>query len=324
MSRIMRVSVCTTLYNEKGNVRQFLDSLLTQTLTPDEIVIVDGGSTDGTTGILQEVAGSTPVIRLIVDPACNIKHLPSPVARGRNIAIQEAHGEIIAVTDAGCKVDPRWLEEIVRPLLHDDSIDVVGGWYEPWVETPFERCAATVSFTTTKTQIARGQFPSSRSIAFRKNLWERVGGYPEVVLTAEDSLFNAKWKESGAGFAFAERAIVYWKPRGSFRPLCRQFYRYSVGDALSGIHGALHARWAAKFLFLLVLLVLGVVGSPLFLVLAAIMVIGYGSFLWARRTDRGLFFCPVVLKIVIDAIRVAGYLKGLFKRRFRRAHSFSL
>ena len=192
----MKSSVCTTVYNEADNVREFLTSLLSQSLPPDEIIIVDGGSTDGTFDL--QIANEHGCIRLIQDPTCNLKYIPSPIAHGRNIAIEKAQGQIIAVTDAGCRVNPLWLEEIVRPFQDiDPSIEVVGGWYEPWVETPFERCAATVSFTVTKRAIAQNRFPS-RSIAFRKSLWERVHGYPELSYAAEDSLFNERWKQSGA------------------------------------------------------------------------------------------------------------------------------
>jgi glycosyltransferase involved in cell wall biosynthesis len=320
----MDISVCTTVYNEANSVREFLASLLAQSLPPGEIVVVDGGSTDGTYDVLRAFADQHACIRLIHDPTCNRQHMASPIAHGRNAAIGEAHGEIIAVTDAGCRLDPHWLEEIVRPFREDPSVEVVGGWYEPWIETPFERCAASVSFTVTKEALARHMFPSSRSVAFRKSLWERVGGYPEVTYVAEDSLFNERWKQAGARFVFTDRAVVYWKPRGTFAALCRQFFRYSQADALSGIHGSLHLRWASKYLMFLVLVVMGFVWHWLGLVAAAALMLSYGFYLWLKRADKQLLFCPVVLKIIIDATRVAGYITGKITSLFGRAHTLSL
>src|SRR5437867_1340563 len=146
----MTVSLITTVLNEVESLGPFIDSLLVQTREPQEIIVVDGGSSDGTIDMLQKISERVPRVRLLVDPTCNINYSTSPVARGRNVAIRAAHGDIIAVTDAGCKLDPHWLEELTGPFSDDRQVDVVGGWYEPWVETRFEKCAAQVTFTVRK------------------------------------------------------------------------------------------------------------------------------------------------------------------------------
>ncbi len=311
----MKISVISTLLNEAGSVELFLTSLLSQTKKPDEIVIVDGGSRDGTIDIIQKVARRNPSVRLIVDPECNIRYTPSPVAKGRNIAIRSATGDILAVTDAGCRIDPAWLENITEPFYRDESIDVVGGWYEPWVDTKFERVAAAVTLTVTKKGIVEDYFPSSRSIAFRRRAWEKVGGYPEIALTAEDALFDKNLEQIGARYIFTDKAVVYWKPRGNLKSLLRQFYRYSKGDAICGIQGKMHARLFTKFLLFFLMIFVGIVTSEKFwLYLAGISVVAYMLLITHSSSYRGIRLRLSVTKIAMHVARLLGYCVGILKR----------
>jgi glycosyltransferase involved in cell wall biosynthesis len=103
---VMQVSVVVTVYNERSNIRRLLASLAQQTRPPDEIVICDGGSTDGTADVIRGFVcahgDNLPPLRLLVEPGANI-------SRGRNLAIAAAHGPIIAVTDSGVRLSAGWL-----------------------------------------------------------------------------------------------------------------------------------------------------------------------------------------------------------------------
>ncbi len=92
----LSVSVVATVRNERATIAAFVDSLIRQTRSPEEIVIVDGKSTDGTTEILEHYAAEHGII--VISTRCNI-------AEGRNIGVRSARGDVIAVTDAGCRVD---------------------------------------------------------------------------------------------------------------------------------------------------------------------------------------------------------------------------
>src|SRR5574337_1466512 len=99
------ITIVATVRNEAGTIAAFVDSLLAQTHEPDQIIIVDGESTDGTLQILREYE-TRGQIRAISKP-CNI-------AQGRNLGIAAATTTHLAITDAGCKVSSDWLEHIVR------------------------------------------------------------------------------------------------------------------------------------------------------------------------------------------------------------------
>src|SRR4051794_18303940 len=99
----MKVSLIFTLLNEASTIQRLLNSINAQTRQPDEIVIVDAGSSDSTVNIIDTWSASTALpVQLILVPGANI-------SRGRNVAIERASNDVIAVTDGGCALKDDWL-----------------------------------------------------------------------------------------------------------------------------------------------------------------------------------------------------------------------
>ncbi len=221
----MKVSLICTLKNEESSIKEFLDSLLSQSRPPDEIIIVDGGSTDKTVEIIKSYIGGGAPIKLLIEKGINI-------AQGRNIAIRNSKYDIIASTDAGCRIDKHWLENIIKPFKDNPDTEVVSGWYEADTESVFERCVAELTYPKLRRVLSNpdGFLPSSRSIAYKKEAWQKVGGYPEWLYTAEDTLFDLSLKKAGFKFTFSPNAIVYWKPRPNLYQIFKQTFLYRRGD----------------------------------------------------------------------------------------------
>jgi glycosyltransferase involved in cell wall biosynthesis len=224
------VSLITTVFNEAENIERFLESYREQSVYADEFIIVDGGSNDGTTEIINKFATMFPTckIHLVIDKSCSRKYSSGPIAQGRNNAISLAKGNIIAVTDAGCVLDENWLKEIVAPF-GDEQVDVVAGWYEPMIGNLFQARYAEVMLSK-KPNIGDDFLPSSRSIAFHKSCWEVIGGYPTETFTAEDTMFDLRLKERGFRFFFNGDAYVYWECPRNLREAIKKEYLYSFGD----------------------------------------------------------------------------------------------
>ena len=131
----VKVSLVTTFRNEEDGIENFLDSIFGQSRLPDELVLVDGGSSDRTLSLVEEYTArevrGVPV-RLIVDRGSNI-------SAGRNRGIREASHEVLAVTDAGCSLEKDWLQCIVTPIERDPGIDIVAGSYRVDAEGLWER-----------------------------------------------------------------------------------------------------------------------------------------------------------------------------------------
>ncbi len=102
------VSVVMTVKNESDGCALTLKSLSHQTRAPDEVIVVDGGSTDATLQVIHSFEASNLRVRLIEAPGANI-------ARGRNIGTEAATCEIIAATDSGNgEAETRAAERVFR------------------------------------------------------------------------------------------------------------------------------------------------------------------------------------------------------------------
>jgi glycosyltransferase involved in cell wall biosynthesis len=227
----IKISLITTLFNEACNIDRFLDSYKAQTKYADEFVIVDGGSSDGTIEKIEKFTSENKIlnIKLIVDKTCSKKFVAGPIAKGRNVAIENASYKHIAATDAGCVLDSRWLEEIVKPF-EDESVDVVSGWYETQITNEFQKIYASIAMPKLETVDRDNFLPSSRSIAFKKSCWKQVGGYPTMTYTAEDTKYDLDLKNMGCQFVFNEKAFVYWECPLDFLEMVRKQIAYGYGD----------------------------------------------------------------------------------------------
>lgn len=236
------VSLVTTTKNEKSSVQQWCDSLICQTKLPSEVIIVDSGSTDGTYEALQAIAPRMPFpVRIIQAAGCNI-------AQGRNIGIESASHSIIVVTDFGCELQPDWLQNITAPFSLDNEIDVVAGWYVPRSPTLFG-IAAAIELVPHISQVNPEIFvASSRSLAFRKQIWKTVDGYPEhLTATAEDTLFSLELRRRARRWAFVPEALVFWHAPTSILAAIRKAYLWSFGDGEAALFPGRYLRlmWCA-------------------------------------------------------------------------------
>ncbi len=309
----MQVTLVTTFRNEAADIAGFLDSIAAQTRAPDEIILVDGGSTDGTVERVRELLAAHPSL-----PARLIEFPGSNRSQARNRGIREARGDVIAMTDAGCRLRPDWLALLVAAFVSDPACEMAGGFYQADARNFGERLAALATVPVVH-EIAPDTFlPSSRSVAFRKALWERVGGYPERNAFSEDTQFDLAARAAGAKMVFVPDAVVTWRIDGGAAGISRRFFRYARGDMAAGIFTPAYRRaWLQA----------GWWGALAFLwwrgwciwPLAAVGVFVYWWFLGRRARRRGgrgveLLLAPLV-NLWVDLAHVFGTTVGFFERR---------
>lgn len=209
----MRVSVVVTVLNEAKTIGKLIGSLLAQTKKPDEIIIVDAGSTDGTIAIIKHYS-ITPL-------RCN---LGTNRSAARNLGIKRAKNNIIAVTDAGCTADKHWLERLTKPFKTKNVVSAAG-YYRPVIKNKFQEMIAPFVAVMPDKFRPEAYLPSSRSLAFRKG----AAWYPEPLNYCEDLIFARRLKAAGK-MAVVKNAIVHWQLAENWRQFFWQIFYYAQGD----------------------------------------------------------------------------------------------
>jgi glycosyltransferase involved in cell wall biosynthesis len=320
----MKVSLIMPVRNEEESAAETLDSLFEQVRKPDEIVIADGCSTDRTVAIIDSYRDRGIPIRIVRNEKVN-------VPAGRNVAIAAACHPLIAAADFGNILDRHWLEEIVKPLEEDSTVDVVAGRTRPRARNLFETCVASVLYfrrydvdrlspEEIERRIPRKILFSCNSVAFRKETWERAGGFPEWIRWGEDKFFARKTHHVGARVVGALKAVVYTHIRSSLRDLFRQFYFYSKGNVQARQVSPNVFKLGARYLLALALFFLGFVHPAFWALLAlAIALRLYRSGLKPFLTiNKGLpdyrvwFLVPAVL-LTHDVSVLSGHLVGYYE-----------
>ena len=237
------VTVTSTVLNEVDDIDGLVSTLARQSIGP-EVIIVDGGSSDGTWEKLEAAQAIYPNLRAIRDESCNLKACPGPIARGRNVGIAAASSEIVACADAGCIYDPEWLARLTAPILNGSAEYALGGsCVDPQSQTIWD--LASAPFFGLK-QLADGTTKSctARSMAFRKDLWQRVGGFPETTFLGEDTAFDLRVRKLVTP-AYAERAQAIYRPHHSLGSALSMMARYGIAD---GVMGTRRPRLVRNFL----------------------------------------------------------------------------
>lgn len=281
-----KITVICTFKNEESSIKIMLDSLLTGHKYPDEIILVDGGSTDKTDEIIYSYTNKGHPIKLIYKDGINI-------AEGRNIAIDAAKYDIIASIDAGCKAHSDWLQSFHEIFDKDKTVDVVAGFYLPDPKSEYEDVIGNLLYPRLDIIDPNKFLPSSRSVAFKKRCWQEIDGYPEYLYTGEDTLFDIKLKSAGCKFAFSENAIVYWRPRSNLFKLFKQYYLYAKGATQAGVLNTIAFE---------------AFGQNVFSYLIPI-ILDYGLYLFRKQKIKQLMYIPLILFVILFA-KLLGIIIG--------------
>jgi glycosyltransferase involved in cell wall biosynthesis len=308
------VSIACTVRDEADNIAALIDSMLAQTRPADEIVINDCGSRDETPAIVERYIAAGHPIRLVYGG----HNIPS----GRNNAIAHAQYPIVACTDAGLELDPRWLERIVAPIERG-AADLVGGFFKPAPQSLFELVLGATNYRDPQEIDPDTFLPFGKSVAFRKQAWAQAGGYPEWASHCEDILFDQSLRRAGARQDFVPDALVLFRPRGSLRTFARQYFLYARGDGVANLWSRRHLIRYVTYSAALALL-FGARRRPWLLALMLPGALAYSRAPLRRLRARApalssgellaaIALIPVI-RVVGDIAKMLGYPIGVWRR----------
>ncbi|MCD6411132.1 MAG: glycosyltransferase [Thermoplasmata archaeon] len=229
----MLVSIIITVKNEAKNIADLLNSLLVQE-KPFEIIVVDAKSTDNTRDILEKFAKTNKEIKFFIHGGSR--------GEGRNFGVSKAKGDIIAFIDGGCRADKNWLKELKKKM--EEGFDVVAG---KTVDVgPFKDIIHRVKIEYKGYDVT---YPSC-NLAYRKDLFEKIGGFDTRFVTAEDIDLNLRAVKVGAKIGYNENAVVYRRTAENLFSLMKQSFWYGYGrKQLALKHGGLWRQYSITQIF---------------------------------------------------------------------------
>lgn len=199
------VSVVMSAYNEEKTIAKTIQSILGQTISDFEILVIDDGSTDKTRSIVESF--DDPRIRLI----SNEENIGLP--RSLNRGIEQANGRYIARADADEVSHPMRLERQLEAIESQETVCVVGCWYRIIgrkgerivdIKVPTDRPFDVDDLIEKGPGIAHG------SVMMRKEDVIAVGKYREEFTLAQDyDLWLRMAEQFGSGFIHIVPEVLY-------------------------------------------------------------------------------------------------------------------
>lgn len=325
----MNISLVSTVFNENDRLDNTIQDIENQTVKPTEIIITDAGSFDGTyEKLLKWKEESSIPIVILLKERCN-------VAEGRNMAIRAAKYDIIASTDFGCRFNKGWLESITNPLKNPETM-VVGGSFSV-IESEQNSLAAKAAYINSngyKFNFKSPNFiPSSRSIAYRKEVFNKVGGYCEwLTLAGDDFIFGLEVRSHGYRFHIVDEPNVFWGRHILPIGFLKEAGRYGLGEGEAKANKVIFYKHVLTLTLQLIFTVLLLVNIAVYwingnynvvaLLANAISIVGFKSYFsvfqsWLKFKSKKYNFRVLIFAIyqqqLIKWYYIKGYIKGYFK-----------
>ena len=218
------VTVIVPVFNEEHVLPHNLESLLALDYPSDrlDIVYVDNNSSDGSKEILEQATGKVTVIE---------ESTPGAGA-ARNRGIRHCQSELVAFTDADCRVDPGWLKALVAPLVSDPQNLASGGRILSQSRDNYISLFGE-SIHDHKNAIEHCEPPylvTMNMAVSRENLL-RVGLFDEDLLRGQDCDLAFRLGLQGLKFQYVDEAIIWHWNQETLAGLFREGYthgRWSV------------------------------------------------------------------------------------------------
>ena len=279
------VSVVMPVLNESRHLEAAVAAVFAQDWAgPLELVIALGPSSDDTDAIAARLQQVDPRITLVANPS-------GRTARALNAAIAASRYSVIVRVDGHAELASDYVRVAVE-TLQATGADNVGGIMAASGRTPFERAVARAMTSPLGVGSAAfhvgGQAGPAETVylgVFRRSALERVGGFDEQFIRAQDWELNHRIRSSGGLVWFTPDLMVTYRPRSTVSALARQYAEYGRWrHAVMRRHPETRWTWSALRYYAPPAAVLGVVSGTL---ASAVSVVAGGPWLWGALLPVG-------------------------------------
>lgn len=210
------ISIIIPAYNAEKELPGCLTALKNQTLPPDEIIVVDDGSTDQTVRIANQYKVKV------------IHQANQGPATARNTGVAAAIGDLILFTDSDCQPEPTWVERMVKPF-DDPRVQSVKGSYKTCQPAPAARLVQC-EFEERYQLLKKSEwidFVDAHAAAFIKKTFVEIGGFDPGFPKANNEDVDLSYRMAAAGnkMVFAPNAVVYHQHPDTFS----KYFRLKTG-----------------------------------------------------------------------------------------------
>jgi cellulose synthase/poly-beta-1,6-N-acetylglucosamine synthase-like glycosyltransferase len=252
-----KASVIVPVYNGEADLPELINCLQAQSYSSDrvEYLVVDNGSRDRTSDLIQKAAQKASAQGITLRYLSEDRIQSSYAAR--NTGIRAATGEIFAFTDADCRPQPNWLDDLISPFADSSVGLVVGEILALPGKTLLEKHADRHQVLSQQHTLKHPFFPygQTANLAIRRQVLEQVGLFRPYLTTGGDA--DMCWRvqqQTDWKLDFAPTAIVQHRNRSTLQDYQSQWRRYGRSNRyLHELHGVelMREKTTQEYLYLL-------------------------------------------------------------------------
>lgn len=320
------ISIIMPIYNEENFIVNCIDSLLLQDYPQEamEWIFVDGSSTDRTRSLLQNYIKKYPkLIKLLDNPKKTVPY-------AMNIGIHVAKGEYIIRLDAHADYSKDYLSKCVH-YLNTTNADNVGGIAETKSNGVLGNCIAKM--LSSKFGVGNSQFRTNGKSgfvdtvpfgAFRKSVFEKLGGYDERLTRNQDNEMNYRIRKNGGLIYLANDIHFSYYCRDTIKGLADMALKNGMWNVITmylcpGTMGIRHFIPLFFLLSIILLPILSLIFQPFFFLLGIELALYfildmYYSFKFSYNLKT--FFILLILYPLFHMTYGFGSLMGISKLLF--------
>ena len=329
---MLTVSLCVVAYNEEKHLPSVLNDLQSQTYPHEliEIVLVDSASTDSTHSIMQEFKSNNKSFKSVV-----VVDNPKKVqASGWNVAIKNSTCDVIIRLDAHTQIPCDFTEKNIANI---ESGEFVSGGMRPCLiedETLWRKMllqAENSLFGSSVNQCKHSEkkmyVKTMFHAAYRREVFEKAGGFNENLLRTEDNEMHYRIRKAGYKLCYDPQIVSYQYARSSLKKNIKQKYGngYWIGLTLGVCPGCISLYHLVPFAFVLAIILTTLLACMGFWHLSALMWSLYAIFAVGntiisslnRKFNPYVFTMPLIFLCLHISYGV-GTIVGLMKMPFKR------